>query len=110
MMNIIFRNRKTFQSVFWNDSFDDTRQSLLPTQSELRSLRLLRALLALFLDATNVIEGQTYVTASMAHGIVLQLHSEPLEEVRKSHCGVLPGGLDPGQPPLKTLLLMLRLT
>ena len=30
--------------------------------------------------------------------------------VRKSHCHVLLGGLDPGQAPLKTLLLMLRLT
>ena len=30
--------------------------------------------------------------------------------VRKSHCHVFLGGLDPGQAPLKTLLLMLRLT
>ena len=32
------------------------------------------------------------------------------ERVRKSHCHVFLGGLDPGQAPLKTLLLMLRLT
>ena len=31
-------------------------------------------------------------------------------QVRKSHCHVFLGGLDPGQAPLKTLLLMLRLT
>ena len=31
-------------------------------------------------------------------------------EVRKSHCHVFLGGLDPGQAPFKTLLLMLRLT
>ena len=31
-------------------------------------------------------------------------------EVRKSHCYVFLGGLDPGQAPLKTLLLMPRLT
>ena len=30
--------------------------------------------------------------------------------VRKSHCLVFLGGLDPGQAPLKTLLLMLRQT
>ena len=30
--------------------------------------------------------------------------------VRKSNCHVFLGGLDPGQAPLKTLLLMLRLT
>ena len=30
--------------------------------------------------------------------------------VKKSHCHVFLGGLDPGQAPLKTLLLMLRLT
>ena len=30
--------------------------------------------------------------------------------VRKSHCHVFLGGLDPGQAPLKTLLLMLRQT
>ena len=34
----------------------------------------------------------------------------PPPEVRKSHCHVFLGGLDPGQAPLKTLLLMLRLT
>ena len=33
-----------------------------------------------------------------------------LLEVRKSHCDVFLGGLDPGQAPLKTLLLTLRLT
>ena len=31
-------------------------------------------------------------------------------EVRKSPCHVFLGGLDPGQAPLQTLLLMLRLT
>ena len=31
-------------------------------------------------------------------------------QVRKSHCHVFLGGLDPGQAPLKTFLLMLRLT
>ena len=30
--------------------------------------------------------------------------------IRKSHCHVFLGGLDPGQAPLKTLLLMLRQT
>ena len=35
---------------------------------------------------------------------------ERIEEVRKSHCHVFLGGLDPGQAPLKTLLLMLRQT
>ena len=34
----------------------------------------------------------------------------PPPGVRKSHCHVFLGGLDPGQAPLKTLLLMLRLT
>ena len=76
-MDSILRKQKTFQNVFWNNSFDDTRRSRLPTESELLSLRLLCALLAPFLDATNVIEGNTYLTASMAHGIVLQLHSDP---------------------------------
>ena len=33
-----------------------------------------------------------------------------LKLVRKSHCHVFLGGLDPGQAPLKTLLLMLRQT
>ena len=33
-----------------------------------------------------------------------------LPSVRKPHCHVFLGGLDPGQAPLKTLLLMLRLT
>ena len=80
MMDSILRNQKTFQSFLWNDSFDDTRRRLLPTQFELQSLRLLCALLAPFLDATNVIEGQTYVTASMTHRIVQQLHSDPLED------------------------------
>ena len=31
-------------------------------------------------------------------------------KVRKGHCHVFLGGLDPGQAPLKTLLLMLRVT
>ena len=35
---------------------------------------------------------------------------ERLHGVRKSHCHVFLGGLDPGQAPLKTLLLMLRQT
>ena len=39
-----------------------------------------------------------------------QLILSPLFLVRKSHCHVFLGGLDPGQAPLKTLLLMLRLT
>ena len=34
----------------------------------------------------------------------------PRNLVRKSHCHVFLGGLDPGQAPLKTLLLMLRQT
>ena len=34
----------------------------------------------------------------------------PRARVRKSHCHVFLGGLDPGQAPDKTLLLMLRLT
>ena len=33
-----------------------------------------------------------------------------MQLVRKGHCHVFLGGLDPGQAPLKTLLLMLRLT
>ena len=32
------------------------------------------------------------------------------QQVRKSHCHVFLGGRDPGQAPLKTLLLMLRQT
>ena len=34
----------------------------------------------------------------------------PVPGVRKSHCHVFLGGLDQGQAPPKTLLLMLRLT
>ena len=36
--------------------------------------------------------------------------SEGADRARKSHCHVFLGGLDPGQAPLKTLLLMLRRT
>ena len=43
-------------------------------------------------------------TQSDTHNMVTPL------VVRKSHCHVFLGGLDPGQAPLKTLLLMLRLT
>ena len=39
-----------------------------------------------------------------------QAFGGPERAVRKSHCHVFLGGLDPGQAPLKTLLLMLRLT
>ena len=38
------------------------------------------------------------------------LGSPAAGRVRKSHCHVFLGGLDPGQAPLKTLLLMLRQT
>ena len=37
-------------------------------------------------------------------------HGFGLRRGRKSHCHVFLGGLDPGQAPLKTLLLMLRFT
>ena len=37
-------------------------------------------------------------------------HCAGRARVSKSHCHVFLGGLDPGQAPLKTLLLMLRLT
>ena len=42
-------------------------------------------------------------------GADMLLHDH-LAIVRKHHCHVFLGGLDPGQAPLKTLLLMLRLT
>ena len=57
--------------------------------------------------------------AFVAHGKPLNMHGcveaarrsvSRVTEVRKRHCHVFLGGPDPGQAPLKTLLLMLRLT
>ena len=47
---------------------------------------------------------------ALKKNVRLWCKSERTKEVRKSHCHVFLGGLDPGQTPLKTLLLMLRLT
>ena len=47
---------------------------------------------------------------AMKHKMTNLVPSFSTKRVRKSHCHVFLGGLDPGQAPLKTLLLMLRLT
>ena len=45
-----------------------------------------------------------------APALFQELMNKILSILRKSHSHVFLGGLDPGQAPLKTLLLMLRLT
>ena len=66
-------------------------------------------------NSVLVLLDKTTAFISISNGIgytsinVLTLASS-LWGVGKSHCHVFLGGLDPGQAPLKTLLLMLRLT
>ena len=55
--------------------------------------------------------GSKAITAENSkRGVVGEGVAVEAGRVRKSHCLVFLGGLDPGQAPLKTLLLMLGLT
>ena len=64
------------------------------------------------------IEGQMNALQKHTDGSLFNIREEIRKEhallanriVRKSHCHVFLGGLDPGKAPLKTLLLMLRQT
>ena len=73
MLESILKNQKILQCVFLDDSFEEKRQSLLPTVSEFRSIPLLCSLLAPCADATNLVEVETYITASLGHAVVRQL-------------------------------------
>ena len=55
--------------------------------------------------------GQILIISWNSEGLrVIFCEKNILVAVRKSHCHVFLGGLDPGQAPLQILLLMLRLT
>ena len=76
----ILKNQKILQRVLLDDSFEESRQSLPPTVSDFCSIRLLCSLLAPFADATNLLEGETCITASLGHAVLRQLRSELLED------------------------------
>ena len=76
MLESIIKNQKILQRVFPYDSFEQNRQCLLPTVSEFRSIYFVCSLLAPFADATNLFEGETYITASLGHAVVQLLRTE----------------------------------
>ena len=70
MLENVLKNQKILQCVFLNDSFEENNQCLLPTASEFRSNCLLCSLLAPFGDATNLLEGETYITGSLGQAVL----------------------------------------
>ena len=73
MLERILKNQKILGSAFPDNSFEQTRQSLVPTVSEFSSTRWLCSLLAPFAYCTNLLEGETYITARLGTAVVRQL-------------------------------------
>ena len=80
MLESILNNQKILQRVFLDNSFEENRQSLLPMVSEFCSILLLCSLLAALPNATNLLEGEIYITTSLGHAVVRQLRSELLAD------------------------------
>ena len=79
MLESIPKNQKIQQRVFLDDSFEENRQSLLPTVTAFHSMFLLCSLLAPFAHARNLLKGETYITASLGQAVVRQPRSELLQ-------------------------------
>ena len=80
VLESILKNQKILQLVFLDESFEENMQSLLPKVSQFHSIRLPCSPLAPFADATNLLEGETYITASLGLAVARQLGSELLAD------------------------------
>ena len=67
---------QTLREVFNDDSMEKECPQLLPTASEIRVLRFLVAVLQLFAEATDILEGESYLTSNVAHVLITQLRRD----------------------------------
>ena len=64
---------QTLREVFNDDSMEGEHQKLLPTASEIPVLRFLIGVLQPFAEATDILEGESYLTSNVAHVLFAQL-------------------------------------
>ena len=73
MAKSVLAHIQTLRELFNDDSMEEEYQQLLPTASEIRVLRFLIGVLQPFAEATDILEGESYLTSNAAHVLITQL-------------------------------------
>ena len=76
MAKSVLAHIQTLREVFNDDSMEEEYQQLLLTASEIRVLRFLIGVLQLFAEATDILEGESYLTSNVARGLITQLRRD----------------------------------
>ena len=76
MAKSVLGHIRTPCEVFNDDSMQEECQQLLPTASEMRLLRFLIGVLQLRTEATDILEGEWYLTSNVGHVLLTQLRRD----------------------------------
>ena len=76
MAKSVLAHIQTLREVFNDDSMEEEYQRLLPTASKIRVLRFLIGVLQPFAEATDILEGESYLTYNVAHVLITQLRRD----------------------------------
>ena len=76
MAKSVLAHIQTLREVFNDDSMEEEYQQLLPTAFEIRVLRFLIGVLQPFAEATDILEGESYLTSNNAHVFITQLRRD----------------------------------
>ena len=76
MVKSVLAHIQTLREVFNDDSMEGEYQQLLPTISEICVLRFLIGVLQPFAEATDILEGESYLTSNVAHVLITKLRRD----------------------------------
>ena len=76
MAKSVLAHIQTLREVFNDDSMEEEYQQLLPTASKIRVLRFLIGVLQPFAEATDILEGESYLTSNVAQVLITQLRCD----------------------------------
>ena len=72
----VLAHPQTLREVFNDVSMEEEYQQLFPTASEICVLRLLIGFLQPFAEATDILNGKSYLTSNVAHVLITQLRRD----------------------------------
>ena len=76
MAKSVLSHIQPLREVFKDNSMEEEHQQLLTTASEICILRFLIGDLQPFAEATDILEGESYLTSNVAHVLIAQLRRD----------------------------------
>ena len=86
MAKSLLAHVQTLREVFNDDSMEEKHQQLVPAASEICVLRFLIGVLQPFAEATDILDGESYLTSNVAHVLIAQLRRDVPSGFVHVHC------------------------